>query len=514
MADTTGLILYETARAALAECVRVDEVKQIKSRAEQLRFYGKQIKNRGMIADAQIIVLRAERRIGQLVSEAKAAGLISKGGRPKSNLESERSSREEARDSLGPDFTMASDAEEKTDTEQASVSDQPFTLAEAGIDAKLSAQAQKWAKLGEPEFEAHLAQVRIDIESGGAKKTAGARAADTASKKADRAARERELGARQAALPEAKFGVIYADPEWQFETFSEAGMDRSADNHYPTSPLEAIKARDVGSLAATDAVLFLWATVPMLPQALEVMAAWGFEYKSNFAWVKDRAGTGYWNRNRHELLLVGTRGKIPAPAMGEQFDSVIEAAVGAHSAKPAEAYAVIEAYYPTLPKIELNARTAREGWVRWGYEAPADQHDAEQREGEAALTLGFGLTPAEVIGAVTEGLSAGLAGSGVEHQVAGAVGQILEQVLAPALGHDMAEAGNAAINEIIRTGYARNDALGAIAAATGLSENAVQKRAKRMGLSDPVRQREAVAESNRRRAMDRVDALDTQRVPQ
>ena len=67
-------------------------------------------------------------------------------------------------------------------------------------------------------------------------------------------------------------------------------------------------------------MLFLWATAPMLPQALEVMAAWGFKYKSHMVWVKDRTGTGYWFRNAHELLLVGTKGRIPAPAPGMQMD--------------------------------------------------------------------------------------------------------------------------------------------------------------------------------------------------
>jgi hypothetical protein len=81
-------------------------------------------------------------------------------------------------------------------------------------------------------------------------------------------------------------------------------------------------------------VLFLWATVPMLPHALEVMAASGFSYKSSFVWVKPRAGTGYWNRNQHELLLVGTKGNVPAPAAGTQWSSVIEAPTGRHSEKP------------------------------------------------------------------------------------------------------------------------------------------------------------------------------------
>ena len=88
---------------------------------------------------------------------------------------------------------------------------------------------------------------------------------------------------------------------------------------------------------------------------------WGFEYRTNFVWAKDRAGTGYWARNKHELLLVGTRGTIPAPAPGTQWESLIEAPVGEHSAKP-EAFAeMIERLYPTLPKIELFARGKAKG---------------------------------------------------------------------------------------------------------------------------------------------------------
>jgi N6-adenosine-specific RNA methylase IME4 len=126
----------------------------------------------------------------------------------------------------------------------------------------------------------------------------------------------------------------------------------------------------VPSIAAADCVLFLWATAPMLPQALSVMDAWGFEYRSNYVWLKDRIGTGYWNRNAHEHLLIGVRGNIPAPAPGTQWDSVVEAPVGEHSAKPSIFLEMIEEYYPNLPKIELNCRgKGRQGWAVWGNEA-------------------------------------------------------------------------------------------------------------------------------------------------
>lgn len=199
-----------------------------------------------------------------------------------------------------------------------------------------------------------------------------ANAARNITKQKARAEKEERLGQAQTALPQKRYGVIYADPEWRFETYSrETGMDRAADNHYPTSATDAICARPVGDIAADDCVLFLWATVPMLPDALRVMAAWGFEYKSHAAWVKDRPGTGYWFRNRHELLLVGTKGKLPAPAQGTQLDSVFAAPIGRHSEKPDAAYEMIERYFPNLPKVELNARRARSGWDSWGNEAPA-----------------------------------------------------------------------------------------------------------------------------------------------
>ena len=173
------------------------------------------------------------------------------------------------------------------------------------------------------------------------------------------------------ALPLKRYGVILADPEWEFQVWNEdTGSDRSAENHYPTSTLGEIKKRDVPSIAADDSVLFLWATPPMLPQALEVMAAWGFSYKSQWAWVKDKAGNGYWNRNQHEILLLGTRGNVPAPIQGPKSASVIFAPVAQHSEKPKAFYRLIEGHFPTLPKIELNAREKRKGWTAWGNEAP------------------------------------------------------------------------------------------------------------------------------------------------
>jgi N6-adenosine-specific RNA methylase IME4 len=194
-------------------------------------------------------------------------------------------------------------------------------------------------------------------------------------KRQAREQREAALGVKQYALPQKKYGAILADPEWRFQTWSPRGMDNSSpENHYPTSVLAEIKARDVSSISANDCALFLCATPPLLKAAMQVMEAWGFTYITNAVWVKDREGTGYWFRFRHEHLLLGTRGNVPCPAPGDQWDSVIEQPRGAHSEKPEAFCELIEAYFPSLPKIELNRRgPARAGWDAWGNEAePAE----------------------------------------------------------------------------------------------------------------------------------------------
>ena len=192
-------------------------------------------------------------------------------------------------------------------------------------------------------------------------------------KKARRADRDAELAAKTKVVSQQLgtklYSVIYADPPWRFEPYSrETGMDRAADNHYPTEELDRIKAIKVP--AADDCALFLWATVPMMREAFAVMEAWGFTYKSQCVWVKNNAGTGYWWRNQHEILLLGTRGNVPAPAPGEQFASVMPAKVGKHSEKPEVFAEMIEEMFPKQNAVELFARKARLGWDVWGNEAP------------------------------------------------------------------------------------------------------------------------------------------------
>ena len=160
------------------------------------------------------------------------------------------------------------------------------------------------------------------------------------------------------------YPVIYADPPWRYDVVESES--RAIENHYPTMSNEDIYALPIQSLCTDDAVLFLWATSPKLVEAIQVVAAWGFTYKTCMVWVKDKIGMGYYARQQHELLLIATRGAPPTPAPADRPSSVITATRGEHSAKPDEFYAVIERMYPALPKVELFCRSPRDGWSAWG----------------------------------------------------------------------------------------------------------------------------------------------------
>ena len=113
-----------------------------------------------------------------------------------------------------------------------------------------------------------------------------------------------------------KYSIIYADPPWAYRTYSKKGQGRSAESHYPTMCIEDIKALPVGELAAKDCALFLWITFPCLCEALEVLTAWGFSYKTvAFVWVKQNrknddlfTGMGYWTRANAEICILATKG--------------------------------------------------------------------------------------------------------------------------------------------------------------------------------------------------------------
>jgi len=168
-----------------------------------------------------------------------------------------------------------------------------------------------------------------------------------------------------------KYRCILADPPWQYENKKTGGtMKSGAVQHYPTMPLESIKALPIDQLLADECALFLWATTPLLPEAISVLSAWGFEYKTAIYWRKIMsAGMGWWFRGQVQVLLVGVRGSVkPFRAQKPNF---IQSKSRRHSQKPIEAYELIELACKG-PRVELFAREKREGWDAWGNEITSD----------------------------------------------------------------------------------------------------------------------------------------------
>ena len=160
------------------------------------------------------------------------------------------------------------------------------------------------------------------------------------------------------------YPVIYVDPPWRYE-HSES-ESRAIENQYPTMSLDEIKALDINTITTDDCVMFMWATSPKLAESLEVIAAWGFSYRTCAVWDKQKIGMGYYFRQQHELLLVAVKGSPPTPKPENRPSSVLSYPRGKHSAKPVEVYEIIETMYPEMPKLEMFSRNPRAGWGSWG----------------------------------------------------------------------------------------------------------------------------------------------------
>ena len=181
-------------------------------------------------------------------------------------------------------------------------------------------------------------------------------------------------------LPRNHYRTLLADPPWRFESWSDKGEGRSASQHYGVMSLADIAKLPVADVCADDCVLLMWATWPMLPQALDLIAAWGFIYKTcGFDWMKADgrqvdlfAGNisadmkmGYWTRSNSEPCLLATRGKPERKSAAVRM-GIIEPA-RQHSRKPDCVHERIERLVDG-PYLELFARQRREGWSSWGNE--------------------------------------------------------------------------------------------------------------------------------------------------
>lgn len=198
-----------------------------------------------------------------------------------------------------------------------------------------------------------------------------------------------------ALRPAGGFGLIMADPAWSYEMYSDAGHAKSPEAHYETMDLAAIKAMPVELLAAPDCLLWLWAVNPQLPQALAVVDAWGFTFKTAGTWLKRTTrgcigfGTGYILRSANEPFILATRGKprihsrsvrsavvtyenAPENIRDEDWPLstiTIEDLARGHSRKPEASFRACEELMPDARRLELFSRQNRAGWSSWGNEA-------------------------------------------------------------------------------------------------------------------------------------------------
>ena len=312
--NEVALVHYDTARRELALASSIDEVKDIRDKAEALRQY---IKQQGASLEMQNqcaeIKLRAERRAGEMLKEQVSAG--------------------------NPQFLH---------------DERIVPLKELGISEIQSHRWQLEAEIPEEVFERHVAETKA---SGEELTSSGLR----------RLAIKLRPKEETPPMPEGIFNVIYADPPWQYDN---TGVDGAAEHHYKTMSIEELCSLSIPS--ADNAVLFLWVTNPFFRDAFTLLDAWEFEYKTNIVWVKrnlKKPGAGFYVRGRHELLFICIKGSFLPDMTGKSpIGSVVEADVEEHSVKPEAIYSIIENLYPEGKYLELFARKVRDEWVSWGLE--------------------------------------------------------------------------------------------------------------------------------------------------
>jgi N6-adenosine-specific RNA methylase IME4 len=190
-----------------------------------------------------------------------------------------------------------------------------------------------------------------------------------------------------------QYGTILADPPWRFQNRTgKMAPEHKRLHRYRTMTIEEIKALPIEPMALPKSHLYLWVPNALLAWGLDVMKAWGFQYKGNVVWYKvrkdggpDGRGVGFYFRNVTEIVLFGTRNNLRTLAPGRRQTNIIVTRKREHSRKPDELYDIIEACSPG-PYLELFARHERKGWHQWGDEMAEASSEDEYPEMAATGT--------------------------------------------------------------------------------------------------------------------------------
>lgn len=203
------------------------------------------------------------------------------------------------------------------------------------------------------------------------------------------------MGKEEYLIPR-KFNILYADPPWKYERNKVQG---AAENHYPTMSIEQLCALDVEKITDENCALFLWSTFPFLPEALRLIKAWGFTYKTTaFVWLKQNRknkdwffGLGFWTRGNAEICLLATKGKPQRKSA--KVSQLIISPIDKHSKKPDIVRKKIVELMGDLPRIELFARQTTPGWEVFGNEVKSSITLSEKEENYAVCNNSKGFIP-------------------------------------------------------------------------------------------------------------------------
>ncbi len=341
---TEALILRDNARQQLEQIRTIDSGLTYLNKVQAMQTWAKAEK---MDAELQNTIaeqkIRTQRKLGELLKEGQERGEVASQSK-----------------NPGGNFGIK-ELNTKKDIK---------TLSEIGLTPHQSMNFKMMASIDEDEFETVIHEKQQKVKEAVSElTTAGVLAYIRKKQNEDRRSDMRESHDNIELTANKKYRVIYADPPWMYDKGKELS-DKYGDvlKHYPAMETEDICLLPVSELCENNCVLFMWATAPKLPEALQVIEAWGFQYKTNIVWDKVKHNFGFYFSVRHELLLIAGRGSS-TPDSKKLHDSVISIERSSkHSEKPEYFRQLIDSMYTAGNKIELFARKPTDGWYVWGNE--------------------------------------------------------------------------------------------------------------------------------------------------